>query len=83
MSKGKWEDISKIMTPEGAKKLKVGQLMVFNYEGSRNEYIVKRKTKDGKIWVKQTQTYTPKEFFKRLNAKRKKSAKRKSSKRKK
>lgn len=56
------QDISDIVTMEGIKKLKKGQILRFDYEGSVNElkitYINK---KEGKVLAKETQTYTENE----------------------
>lgn len=46
-----WQEITDILTPEGVKKLKLRQVLVFDYEGSRNEYKV-MEIKDGRVWVK-------------------------------
>lgn len=53
-----WQEITDVLTPEGVKKLKLRQVLVFDYEGSRNEYRVV-KIKDGRVWVKPVTLYTP------------------------
>jgi hypothetical protein len=46
-----WQNIAEDLTPQGIAKLKKGQVLVFDYEGSRNEYRIVR-IKDGEVWVK-------------------------------
>ena len=55
----KWEHIDHI-TEEGSKNLKTGQILMFDYEGSRNDYKIMR-IKDGKVWAKKVRTYAPDE----------------------
>lgn len=56
----KSEEISDVLTKEGIAKLKVGQILMFSYEGSRNEYkITKLNKKSGKCWVIPVKTYHP------------------------
>lgn len=58
----KSEEISDVLTLEGIQKLKVGQILMFDYEGSRNEYqVTKLNKKSGKCWVKPIKTYLPEE----------------------
>jgi hypothetical protein len=53
------QEISDVLTPEGLQKLKVGQILIFNYEGSRNEFkVTKLNKKSGKCWVKPVTTYS-------------------------
>ena len=53
------QDLSEAFTKEGVARLKVGQLLRFNYEESINEYIItKLNKKTGKVYAKATQTYT-------------------------
>lgn len=62
MSKYKSEEISDVLTHEGIKKLKQGQILVFNFEGSRNEYkITKLNKKSGRCWVVPVTTYAENE----------------------
>jgi hypothetical protein len=57
-----WIDISDILTPEGAKRLKVGQVMMFDFEGSRNDLKIMRKH-NKKVWAKQIVTHHPDEVI--------------------
>ena len=59
----KWEDISDILNPNGLEKLKVGQVMLFQFEGSPIHLKVMRKAY-GKVWVKRTHLYTEEELGK-------------------
>jgi len=54
------EDITDVFTPSGIAKLKRGQLLRFEYEGSINEFIItylNRKTP--RVMARRTNTYTP------------------------
>jgi hypothetical protein len=54
------EEISDILTDKAFKELKIGQILMFNYEGSRNEYkITKINRKAKRCWVKKVTTYSP------------------------
>lgn len=53
-----WENMTDIFTPEGLQKIKVGQVMMFNLDGVRNEYRIMR-IKNGKVWGKKVITYHP------------------------
>lgn len=56
------EEISDILTDKAFKELKIGQILMFNYEGSRNEYkITKINRKAKRCWVKKVTTYHPDE----------------------
>ena len=58
MSKqSKWEDITDILTEDGAEKIKVGQVLIFDYEGSPLHLKVVRK-RNGKVWAKRIHLYT-------------------------
>lgn len=58
----KSEDIGEAFTKEGLAKLKTGQLLRFNFEGSVNEYIItKLNRKSGKVFARQVRTYHPDE----------------------
>lgn len=53
------EEISDILTDKAFKDLKVGQILMFNFEGSRNDYkITKINRKSKKCWVKKVTTYS-------------------------
>ena len=53
----KWEDITDILTEDGAEKIKVGQVLIFNFEGSPLHLKVVRK-RNGKVWAKKMHLYT-------------------------
>ena len=57
----KWEEISDVLTKPGAKKLKVGEVLMFDYEGSPVHLKIMRKH-NGKVWAKRTHLYTPEEL---------------------
>lgn len=52
-----WEDISDMLTPEGMKAVKVGQILLFENATLK----IMHKTAK-KVWAKQIKTYTPDEF---------------------
>ena len=54
----KWIDITDDLTPEGIDRLKVGQIMMFDYEGSRIDLKVMLK-RDHRVYVKPVKTYSP------------------------
>lgn len=59
MSVTKTQDLSEAFTKDGVTKLKTNQLLRFEYEGKMNEYIItKLNKKSGKVWARQTTTYT-------------------------
>ena len=58
----KWEDITDILTDEGKENLKVGQVMIFEFEGSPLHLKIMRKYK-GKVWAKRTYLYKPEEVI--------------------
>jgi len=47
-----WEDITSVLTKKGQKKLNVGQVLIFDYEGSKTYLKIMRKHK-GKVWAKE------------------------------
>lgn len=56
------EEIGDILTKEGLAKLKTGQILRFNYEGSIVEYkITKLNRKSHKCYVREVRTYHPDE----------------------
>lgn len=58
----KQEDLSEIFTKEGIQKLKKGQLLRFNYEGSLTEFVITRLNKKSGIVIgKEVTTYHPDE----------------------
>lgn len=58
------EEISDILTDKAFKELKIGQILMFNYEGSRNEYkITKINRKAKRCWVKKVTTYSTDEVL--------------------
>lgn len=52
----KWEEISDIFTAEGLQKVKVGQIFIFDYEGSKINLKVKR-IRDGKVYAERVRLY--------------------------
>lgn len=55
-------EIGSEFTKEGIAKLKVGQLLRFNFEDSITELrITKLNRKSGKVWVEDIKTYHPDE----------------------
>lgn len=59
MKQVKWIEIGDAFTPEGLAKVKAGQILKFNYEGSIVNYKVMRKNrKSGKCFVKPVDLYT-------------------------
>lgn len=58
----KVHEIGEELTKEGLAKLKVGQVLVFDYEGSRTELkITKINRKSHKCWVKEVKLYSQQE----------------------
>lgn len=57
-TKANWIDMTDQFTPEGIARLEKGQVLVFDYEGSRNEYKIMR-IRHGKVWVKHITLYDP------------------------
>lgn len=57
----KWERIDDVLTPEGIKNLKTGQVLMFNYEGSPIHLKIKRKT-GGKVWAERVRLWTEAEI---------------------
>lgn len=54
------QEIGSEFTTEGLQKLKKGQLLRFDFEGSMIEFIVTSKNiKQHKLWVKDVTTYHP------------------------
>lgn len=57
-------DMSEAFTPEGINKLKQGQVLIFDFEGSKNEYkITKINKKSSKVWAKPTTLYTEEQMI--------------------
>lgn len=56
-----WEDITDILTEDGAEKIRVGQVLIFDYEGSPVHLKVVRK-RLGKVWAEKTHLYTQEEY---------------------
>jgi len=55
----KWEDITPDLTKKGQRELKVGQVLIFDYEGSPIHLKIMRKS-HGKVWAKRLD---PKKFL--------------------
>ena len=60
MGKVKWLDITPDLTKKGQRELKVGQVLMFDFEGSPTHLKIMRKHK-GRVWAKQIRLYTPQE----------------------
>lgn len=58
----KWEQIDDILTPEGIKTLKTGQVLMFEYEGSPLHLKIRRITRDGNVWAERVTLYKPEEI---------------------
>lgn len=61
LTKQSWEDITDILTIEGIERLKVGQVLIFDFEGSPIHLKIMRKRK-GKVWAKRIHLYTEEEM---------------------
>jgi hypothetical protein len=57
----KWENITDILTEDGAEKIEVGQVLIFNYEGSPLHLKIMRK-RLGKVWAEKTHLYNQEEY---------------------
>ena len=56
----KWEEISAMLTDKAKKELKTGQVLVFEYEGSKVEWKVRRiDRKRGKFYISPVRLPTP------------------------
>ena len=55
-----WVDFTNDLTKKGQRELKVGQVLMFNFEGSETHLKIMRK-KNGKVWVKEVYLYKPEE----------------------
>lgn len=55
-----WLNITDDLTKEGRKKIKTGQVLFFDYEGSELQLRIMRK-RGGKIWAKRVYMYRPDE----------------------
>lgn len=60
-----WDNISDVLTEEGEQRLEVGQVLMFDYEGSRIDMKIMRKTKNG-VWAKQIKTYDPDDITQKI-----------------
>jgi glucan phosphorylase len=59
----KWEDISDVLTKKGAAKVKVSQVLMFEFEGSPIHLKIMRKD-GGKVWAKRMHLYKREELGK-------------------
>ncbi len=56
------EEITDVISDEGFDRLKVGNVLTFDYEGSRSDYKITRMNKTNRrIWARQIKTYDPSE----------------------
>ena len=58
----KWHDLTDMLTKKGIDKLKVGQVLMFEYEGSETQIRIMRKS-GGKVWGKEVYLYKEDEIF--------------------
>lgn len=59
----KWIEIGSEFTPEGLAKLKAGQVLVYEFEGSKTELKIMRiNKKSHKLFAVETKLYTDKEM---------------------
>lgn len=56
----KWEDITAELTTKGKNDLKVGQVLIFDFEGSKLYLKIMRK-RHGKVWAKRVELHRPDE----------------------
>lgn len=56
----KWVDLTKDLTKKGREELKTGQILGFDFEGSKTWLRIVRKSK-GKVWAKEIETFRPEE----------------------
>lgn len=54
----KWIDLSDQLNGAGMAAVKAGQVLTFEFEGSRTSFKVMRKAK-GRLWVKEIELYKP------------------------
>ncbi len=54
-----WERIDDVLTTKGINRLRVGQVLMFNYEGSRNDLLIMKITKSYHVWAKRITTHDP------------------------
>lgn len=53
-----WIDLTPDLTEEGQQRVNVGEVLIFNYEGSKTMLKIMRKYK-GKVWAKEIWLYRP------------------------
>jgi hypothetical protein len=58
VKKAKWENLTDMLTLRGLEELQVGQILIFDYEGSKIYMKIMRK-RHGKLWAKEITTYNP------------------------
>lgn len=56
-----WESIEDIFKPEVIPTLHLGQVFMFDYEGSRTELKIMRITPKGRVWAREIHTHHPDE----------------------
>lgn len=56
-----WESIEDVLSSKGIKKLKPGQVLIFDFEGSPIHLKIMRKASNGKVWAKRVHLYTDEE----------------------
>lgn len=66
----KWEEISELLTDKAKKELKTGQVLIFEQEGSKVEWKVRRiDRKRNKFYIAPVYLMTPEELNKKLEGK--------------
>ncbi len=55
------QEITDLISPDGIKKLKKGQTLTFDFEGSKTTYKITC-IKNERIWVKETKLFRPEEI---------------------
>lgn len=60
MGKMSWIDLTPDLTKKGQQTLRVGQVLIFDFEGSPIHLKIMRKFK-GKVWAKKAYLYSPEE----------------------
>lgn len=58
----KWIDLTNDLSPEGAEKVKVGQVLLFSKGKNGTQLKIMRKA-NGKVWAKQVYLYKEDEIF--------------------
>ena len=57
-----WERLDDILTEGGKRRLSVGQVMTFNFEGSLNSWKIMRIFKNGHVWARPINLVDPRHY---------------------